>query len=202
LTSHSTYLSRLHDRKETEELKATIIFGLALGWVLTLMGAFRYFFLVQEHYWLTVSEVGLGILAVTVVMPGLISYPQKAIRMVGGFVATQVFKVLIAIVYFIVVLPIGLIAQKAYGTHPFYSWEGAVPANMEGWVDKNVTAQNNGVKGNQKSSMLLNSLHAFRYFTEHGQLILLPCLVLFLVLGLMGVLVQSSAIAPLIYTLF
>ncbi|MFN8550057.1 MAG: DUF5989 family protein, partial [Candidatus Obscuribacterales bacterium] len=161
-----------------------------------------YFFLVQEHYWLTVSEVGLAILAITVIMPGLISYPQKAIQMVGGFVATQVFKVLIAIVYFVVVLPIGLIAQKVYGTHPFYSWDGTAPANMEGWVDKNVTSQNSAVKGNQKSSMLLNSLQAFRYFTEHGQLILLPCLVLFLVLGLMGVLVQSSAIAPLIYTLF
>lgn len=135
MTSHSTYLSRLHDRKETEELKATIIFGLALGWVLTLMGAFRYFFLVQEHYWLTVSEVGLAILAVTVVMPGLISYPQKAIQMVGGFVATQVFKVLIAIVYFIVVLPIGLIAQKAYGTHPFtVGREQLQPIWKAGWI--------------------------------------------------------------------
>jgi hypothetical protein len=200
--TNQSYLIRLHDRKESEELKATIIFGLALGWVLTLMGAFRYFFLVQESYWLTVSQVGLAVLAITVVMPGLISYPQKAIQFVGGFVATQVFKVLIAVVYFIVVLPIGLISQKVYGTHPFYSWADAAPANMEGWVDKNVTNQSSSVKGNQKSSMMLNSLHAFRYFTEHGQLILLPCLVLFLVLGLMGVLVQSSAIAPLIYTLF
>ncbi len=200
--TNQSYLIRLHDRRESEELKATVIFGLALGWVLTLMGAFRYFFLVQESYWLTVSQVGLAILAITVVMPGLIGYPQKAIQFVGGFVATQVFKVLIAIVYFIVVLPIGLISQKVYGTHPFYSWADAAPANMEGWVDKNVSNQSSSVKGNQKSSMMLNSLHAFRYFTEHGQLILLPCLVLFLVLGLMGVLVQSSAIAPLIYTLF
>ncbi len=200
--TNQSYLIRLHDRKESEELKATIIFGLAFGWVLTLMGAFRYFFLVQENYWLTVSQVGLAILAITVVLPGLISYPQKAIQFVGGFVATQVFKVLIAIVYFIVVLPIGLISQRAHGTHPFYSWADAAPANMEGWVDKNVSNQKTSLNGSQKSSMLLNSLHAFRYFTEHGQLILLPCLVLFLVLGLMGVLVQSSAIAPLIYTLF
>ncbi|HEY9677507.1 MAG TPA: DUF5989 family protein [Drouetiella sp.] len=200
--TNSTYLTRLHDRRETEELKATVIFGLALGWVLTLMGAFRYFFLVQEHHWLTVCQVGLAILAVTVIMPGLIGYPQRLIQKVGGFVATQVFKVLIAILYFVVVLPIGLIAQKTSGTHPFYSWTDTRPANTEGWVDKNVTAGSRSMSGNQKSSMMLNSLHAFRYFTEHGQLILLPCLVLFLVLGLMGVLVQSSAIAPLIYTLF
>jgi len=200
--TRESYLTRLDGRRESEELKSNIIFGLALGWVMTLMGAFRFYCLMQDNWWLTVSEVGLGLLATTVVMPGLIGYPRKLLSLVGGFIATQVFKLLIAIVYFIVVLPAGLVSQKVYGTHPFYSWTETAPANMEGWVDKNLTNEKVTGKRNQKSSMFVHSLQAFRYFTDHGQLILLPCLVLFLVMGLMGVLVQSSAIAPLIYTLF
>lgn len=195
------YLSRLQQRRESEELKRDLIFGLALGWVLTLIGAFRYFFLLQDNYWLWISEAGLAILAITVIMPGLIGYPQKVLQFVGGVVATQVFKLVIAAIYFVVVLPAGLFSQRVYGTHPFYSWTDTPPANMEGWIDKNLT-KHVTTKRNQKSSMMVHGLQAFRYFTDHGQLILLPCLVLFLVLGLMGVLVQSSAIAPLIYTLF
>jgi len=199
----STYLSRLNQRNEHEDLKTNVIFGLAFGWVLTLMGAFHYFFLIDGDRWCAVFYAGLTFLACTLVVPFLVGYPRKAINKVGGAVATFLFRIILGLTYFLVVLPTGLVFQKVKGTDPFYSWDEAAPANAEGWVDKDLTSEASvRAGGEKKMPLILQPLKVVNYFATRGQVFLVPSLLFLMVFTLVGVFVQNTALAPLIYTLF
>ncbi|MFX5999007.1 hypothetical protein ABTF05_21740, partial [Acinetobacter baumannii] len=77
-------------------------------------------------------SVGLLLLLTALVVPQLLEKPQELIKKVGGFVATQLFRVLLAVIYFVAIMPVGLIYQATKGRDPFYSWEGTAPAKIEG----------------------------------------------------------------------
>lgn len=98
----------------------------------------------------------------------------------------------------------GLFYQLTKGNAPFYSWTDRVPAKIEGWAQKKSSDEAALVQGSGKAkqNLLLQPFHVLGYFMNHGELILMPSLLLFLVLGILGVFVQSSGLAPLIYTLF
>ena len=199
------YLQNMERRKFDEALKANLMFGLMLGWVLTLMGAFKYFIMLEEG-WRIGLALGLVLLACSLFIPQLLETPQKLIQKVGGFVATQLFRVLLAVLYFVAILPVGLIYQATKGKDPFYSWEpGKAPAKIEGWASKHCTDEGASVevtgKGH-KQNAFLQPLQVLGYFASHGELLFMPSLLLFLVLGVLGVFAQSSGLAPLIYTLF
>ncbi len=196
------YLQNLGKRKFDEALKTNLIFGLTLGWVLTLMGAFKYYIQLEEG-WLAGMAVGLILLALALVIPQALEKPQGWIKTVGGFVATQLFRVLLALIYFVAILPVGLIYQALKGKDPFYSWEGEAPRQIEGWVAKHSTDEGALVAGQtRKQNAFMQPLQVLGYFASHGELIFMPSLLLFLVLGILGVFAQSSGLAPLIYTLF
>ncbi len=200
--TNNKYLQDLAKRKFDESLKTSLVFGLTLGWVLTLMGAFRCFMLLEQQ-WFYGMIVGIVLLFVALVIPQALEKPQHIIKEVGGFVATQLFRVLLAVVYFVAIMPVGLIYQATKGSAPFYSWDGPAPANMEGWVEKHSTDEGKSVAGQtRKQNAFLQPIQVLGYFASHGELIFMPCLVLFLVLGVLGVFAQSTGLAPLIYTLF
>lgn len=90
------YLQKLAKRKFDESLKTNLIFGLTLGWVLTLMGAFKYYIQLEQG-WILGMSVGLLLLLTALVVPQLLEKPQELIKKVGGFVATQLFRVFLDI---------------------------------------------------------------------------------------------------------
>ncbi len=201
----SRYLQNLEKRKFDEALKANLLFGLMLGWVFTLMGSFKYFILLEEGWGLGIIA-GLTLLAFALVAPQLLEYPQELMKKVGGFVATQLFRVLLAVLYFVAILPVGLLFQATKGRDPFYAWEsGQTPAKIEGWCAKKSTDEGNlvAISGKAgKQNAFLQPLQVLGYFASHGEILFMPSLVLFLVIGVLGVFAQSTGLAPLIYTLF
>lgn len=200
--TNNKYLQDLAKRKFDESLKTSLIFGLTLGWVLTLMGAFRCYILLEQN-WIIGMVVGIVLLLVSLVVPQALEKPQEIIKEVGGFVATQAFRVLLAFIYFVAIMPVGLIYQATKGSAPFYSWTGTAPENTEGWIAKQCTDEGKSVEGQtRKQNAFLQPIQVLGYFVSHGELIFMPCLVLFLVLGVLGVFAQSTGLAPLIYTLF
>ncbi|HIN66909.1 MAG TPA: hypothetical protein EYM95_19895 [Candidatus Obscuribacterales bacterium] len=197
----SSYMKRLHLRREREALKNNIIFGLTFGWVLTLMGAFKTFILLEGGVSQLLLVAGLAFLATTLVAPGLMIYPHRVMKGIATFVGTNLFKAILTVVYFLTILPAGLVYQKKNNHEPFYSWSLGKPARIEGWTDK-VASDENGKATEYSLPGWLQPLSVVIYFARNSQLLFLPCLVVLLMLGLIGVFVQSSALAPFIYTLF
>ncbi len=197
----SSYMKRLRLRQELKLLKNNIIFGLTLGWVLTIVGAFKSWILCETGLAYIMFSLGVCFLGVTLLLPNLNSYPQSFMKKIGTFFGTNVFKIIISAVYFLTILPAGLLYQKKHGCIPFYKWDVEKPASIEGWTDKLSSAESTAPSGLNLPGWL-QPLQVVSYFIFHSELIFLPCLILLLLLGLIGVFVQSSALAPFIYTLF
>jgi hypothetical protein len=201
LTSQG-YLHRLNERRQLSELKQAVLFGLIIGWMMTLVGAFHFFFMLEGQAWLYTCCFGIALLAATVVLPEVISFAQRFVQRIAAFVTGYLLKGVCATIYFIAVLPLGLLFQKTKGTHPFYTWTDAPPESGEGWVDKRITASSRSGSSTGFWSFLTQPIHLVQYFATNAQAILLPCLIICLVVALIAIFAESSVMAPLIYTLF
>jgi hypothetical protein len=199
------YLIRVDERKAYQALKTEIVFGLAVGWFLTLSGGFRYLFVpgVNDPLCLSLAFAGLAFLVVTIVWPQANKYPQKLMKAVAGFIGGWLFKGLLTILYFVAVLPVGLIHQWWHGVHPFYGWKAEPETQMEGWVTKHSTDKGKlAQEGGGKLPTFLQPVQVLGYFAREGHFLFIPTLILFLILSVAGFVAQSSSLAPLIYTLF
>ena len=194
-------MKRLHLRREQAALKNNVIFGLTLGWVFTLMGAFKTWILLEGPTAMAIFAVGVTFLGTTLVAPGLMVYPHRVMKAIATFVGTNLFKAVLTVIYFATILPAGLIYQKKHNHVPFYSWSDRKPVVIEGWADK-VASDENGKSSEYILPGWLQPLSVVIYFARNSQLLFLPCLIVLLMLALVGIFVQSSALAPFIYTLF
>lgn len=197
----SDYVKRLQIRQEYQLLKTHVIFGLTMGWMLTLTGAFRTYILMEGGPSTVILALGVAFLVITLIAPNQMAYPQNLLKTIAEFVGTYLFKGVLSLVYFLTILPAGLIYQKKNGGVPFYAWTDEKPATIEGWADKISSDEKTKSAGSDLPSWL-QPLQVVSYFILHSEMIFLPCLILLLLLGLIGIFVQSSALAPFIYTLF
>jgi hypothetical protein len=126
LTS-SGYLHRLNERRQLNDLKQAVLFGLIIGWIMTLVGAFHFFFMLEGQVWLYTCCFGIALLAATLVLPEVVSLGQRFMHKIAAFVTGYLLKGVCATIYFIAVLPLGLLFQKTKGTHPFYTWTDRRP---------------------------------------------------------------------------
>jgi len=201
-SAHVTgYMKRLQARKERAALKSDIIFGLTFGWVLTLMGAFKSWILLEGTPAVAILCAGLAFLATTLAAPSLMVYPQRVMKAIATFVGTNLFKGILCVIYFLTILPAGLVYQKQNNHVPFYSWQDRNAPAIEGWTTKE-SSDEHGSAAQYKMPGWLQPFQVVAYFFNHSQLLFLPCLIVLLMLGMIGIFVQSSALAPFIYTLF
>lgn len=199
----TTYLARRAVRLAYEDLKREIIFGMVISTLLLATGLWRYYIVVgaNDRLWQAVAGVGaIGWLA-AIVLPVLWKAPEKALagvmRKLGGFL----LGALLALVYGVLITPVGWLIRRMKGADPIYAWDGPAPVGMEGWQRKEILYETNaGPAG--KPNLLRRLLNVLRFFAERGHYVFLPVLLILIALGMVLFFVQSSALAPFIYTLF
>lgn len=197
----SGYMKRLQARRDHAALKNNVIFGLTIGWVLTLMGAFKTFILLEGGLAPVLFSAGLLFLTTVLIAPSLMVYPHGVMKAIATFIGTNLFKAVLAVIYFVTILPAGLLYQTKNNHVPFYSWAEKCPCSIEGWADK-VASDERGKATEYSLQGWLQPLSVVIYFARNSQMLFLPCLIVLLMLGMIGIFVQSSALAPFIYTLF
>lgn len=194
------YLKNLETRRRARSLRSDVVFGQTVGWMLSLVAAFHYFIL-YEYGWWFVLMLGNGLLFLGIAIPESLRFVRLKMEKIASFVSTIILQILLACIYIFVVSPLGLLNQKLKGQTPFYYWHEMPPQKIEGWIPKVSSDQGHLVAQDNK---ILSSqfLQLTKHMLSNGELILMPSLLLILVLGLLAVFVQSSVIAPMIYTLF
>jgi hypothetical protein len=201
------YLQRLQERRDTAELKRVIVFGLVLGWLLVIVCGSKYLFVVgaKDALWKAGMWLGFVILGITVIVPSLLTVVEHAFKAVGEVLGKAIFAVLLGIIYFVLFTPVGLIMQRR-GVRPFHSWKDLPRAEeIEGWVPKEQVAAAPGAAATGTSRnlpLIAQPFLVLGYFIRNGRYVFVPALVLMIVFGLVLFFVQSSALAPFIYTLF
>lgn len=197
------YLVRLDRRAHAREQKRQIVFGLVLGWMVTALGAFNYFLVTgaNDAVWHAVLAAGLAILLVTVAVPSAISLVERPWLAGTRWIGRAVIATILTAGYFLFFLPVGQIMRLLRGRHPFYSWGDGSPIAGEGWVRKDLPTEMRAT-ASRKLPLLAQPFVVIGFFVRRGQYIFLPALIVLLLLGLIMFFVQSSALAPFIYTLF
>lgn len=189
------YLAGLKRRRKDTSLRSNIVFGQTTGWLLTIIGAFHYFVLVEDQYWFLLM-LGNALLFLGLGAPQALELPQHFLEKTGGFLSTQIFRVILASVYLLVISPLGMMKQLFSGRAPFYYWNADCNVSFESWSKKIVSAD---TKISPSEPALFQLM---RHIIGSGDLVIMPGLLLILVFGLIAVFIQTTPLAPMIYTLF
>lgn len=198
---NTTYLDRLKDRKLNKEVKDCAAFGIFFGGVLFLLSAWFHLFSDVPHQtmWHYLLRISLLMMILGLVIPQSLYYPQKIVSSFGNFVFTTIFKGLLLILYFIIIYPTAIIFGKNINS-TFYYWKDINTVCSEGWSDKVFNyAYANTLKGH--NNVLLRSLNILNFFIQKKLWFLIPAIIAILIFGLVFSFIQSSLIAPLIYTI-
>lgn len=199
----TTYLVRRQARLSLDALKRDIVFGYVVSCILLALGLWKYFIVVGASDSLALLMAGCGAcgMLLTLIFPSAWSLPQSGaaalMRHVGGFL----FAVLLAFVYAVLVTPFGILLRALKGRAPIYQWADHPPEGMEGWHPKVVLCETNH-GGNRRAGVARRFVHIIAFFIDRGHYLFLPMLVILIALGLVLFFVKTSALAPLIYTLF
>jgi hypothetical protein len=199
----NTYLKRREARLAFDELKREIIFGMVISTMMLSVGAWRYFIVIgaNDILWGGIAALGALGLVAALVFPVLWKGPEGVLSAVMRRLGGVLLGALLALVYVLLIAPVGWLVRKMKGLDPIYTWDETVPAGMEGWHRKEVLFETN-IGHTGKPNLLRRLLGVLRFFVGRGHYVFLPALVILIALGMVLFFVQSSALAPFIYTLF
>src|SRR6266850_111947 len=219
----SAYLQNLALRRQAAAIRQQTVYGLVMGWVLTVVAGFVFFCVPSrvDLLWAALIVVGLLHLAAAVVLPQALSWPERVWIAVARWQGWLVMTILLTFVYFALVWPTSYFSRRH--RRGFVAWDdesaGSAtrpvdgPVNgREGTVAKRWSAATAWEKidlgetetalatGQRYRSLPLLLASVIAFFFRRGNYLLLSIVILLVVLGLALYFVQSSALAPFIYT--
>ncbi|HEY0984586.1 DUF5989 family protein [Schlesneria sp.] len=201
------YLRQLSERRERDEIRQLTSFGLTIGWLFFLLGGFCWFCVVSplDGFWHGLMLSGLALMGFGTLLPQALYWPHRIWMSLAHFQGRLVMTLLLTVFYFLLISPLGWWERLRHGNvNPFYSWTTEPPPVTSAWQDLPVEElrESSGSYRRLKSRPLISLFaETFSFFARRGHYLLLPILVLLLVLGLVLFFVQSSALAPFIYTI-
>lgn len=201
----SSYLQRLKQRQQLADLKEQIIFGLTLGWLMTLLGGFHYFFVggTGDRFWQWMFCFGIGLISLSLILPAAITIIQKPLQAATQKIGELLFSLILILNYFLLILPVGILLRRIQTKNSFHTWKHKPLTETSEWMDwrsqEPIQVLQRDVK---KRSLMLQFAWVIAYFFRNGHYLLIPALLLLGVLGLIMFFIKASALAPFIYTLF
>ncbi len=218
------YAVALAERRRVARVEQLAQFGLAVGCVCALTGAFCWLCVVSafDPLWLTMLLTGLVLMVLGTCLPESLEQPCQWWMTLAHWQGRVVMIVLLTIVYFALIVPAGWLLRRRKGTHPFHAWSGSPPEAALGWEPLRLIDHGNAelstAASEASSSVRLTAprdlarsdrrslprllLATLGFFYERGHYLILPILIVLLGLGLLLFFVQGSVLAPFIYTLF
>jgi hypothetical protein len=197
------YLQALALRREALAVRRHIVYGLVMGWVLTLVAGFVFFCVPSRFDWLWCSLmlVGLMHLAAAVIVPQALAWPERAWMIVARWQGWIVMTALLTAIYFVLIWPASVFSRRR--TRGFVAWDSHAPKTSTSWEPIELLESDSAwVASNRYRSLPLLLAAVVGFFFRRGNYLLVLIVVLLVLLGLILYFVESSALAPFIYTLF
>lgn len=196
------YLQALALRREATAIRRHIVYGLVMGWVLTLVAGFVFLCVPSRFDWLWCSLMLAGLLhlAAAVIVPQALVWPEKAWMIVARWQGWLIMTVLLTGVYFVLIWPASLFFPRRR-TRGFVVWDSHAPKTSTWWEPIELLDAD-GDSGDRYRSLPLLLAGIVGFFFRRGNYLLVLIVVLLVLLGLILYFVESSALAPFIYTFF
>jgi hypothetical protein len=207
LLQPTEYARRLAERRDADLIRQLAGFGITLGWLFTILGGFCWF-CVESRFdllWSLVYCLGLILLFLGTVLPQSLYWPHKVWMGIAHFQGRIVMTVALTIVYFVLFWPMGLWERRRLkASNPFFRWDSDTPSIISQWhrlpAAESVPVADTSVSRKSRSMIRL-FFESIGFFIRRGHYLLLPILLILLVLGIILFFVQSSVLAPFIYTI-
>lgn len=193
MTSH---LERHRERQSGAQFRRQVTFGLALGWILVLVGGAYAFFVPFSlgGLWTTVFAVGVALLMTSMLRPTAMEPVERLFRNLTQPIGNFIFKSVLTIVYYLVITPAGRLMGSG---EQFYNWQSPEQAPQEtAWVERGVPQTRVGPSGAPLGYRVLAA------FVSRSNAAMLPAVLILVLGGLLMFFLETSAFAPFIYTLF
>lgn len=199
------FLERKRLREASRELSQLLVLGYGIGTGLMGLGAYKYYLDIEafDPLWVGIMWLGFLSLCVTMIAPYFWRLPEQLLRRLGNRVGRGLINILLILIYYILIWPVGMFLRRIRGAHPIYTWSNQPVGDMQGWQDKALPYDVNDPKvyatnPRRKVSMLSVIL----FFIRGGHFLFIPVLIMIVSLGIALFFLQTSALAPFIYTLF
>jgi hypothetical protein len=202
--TESGYLRRLASRRELDTTRRRTVFGLVLGWLAVLVGGLRWAFVPGGWTlpWAGLVLIGCLLLATATLVPSLLKGPESLLRRATGGIGRLILWTVLVLVFFAMMVPAGWLLRRRGGTAPYTWWTDEPPPDLEGWIDKEDPDPALATRLGRGAPLLSQPFLIVADFIQRGRYLLLPALCVLLVLGLVLFFVQTSALAPFLYSLF
>lgn len=200
-----SFLLRRQRRAASQELTQMLVLGYGIGFLALGVGSYKYAISPDawDALWKPVAYFGLVAVIATLFIPFVWYWPERALRAFGNRVGGLLMNGLLAIVYFAIVWPFGWLLRATRGADPIYRWQIRPPEGMEGWHVKELPADvRTGAGGVGPPRGRLGLWAVLRFFVRGGHYALIPGILVLVSIGIVLFFLQTSVIAPFIYTLF
>ncbi len=201
------YLEKHNQKKRKQALKNYSCLFIVLGGIFIFLGSWNYYLSLSRFdiLWQAMISAGILLAPLAVVCPAILEAPYKAFSLLTQRVGSLIFALLISIIYFVVISPFGALIRHRKSVTTFYDWNGKdVDSNNIIWRDKPLQEQKFDIKlsGQKKRNFNLTLFYVLAFFLNKRHWLIIPSIVILMVIGIVFFFIQSSALAPLIYTLF
>lgn len=199
----NSYLKTLEERNLFQEIKRQSIFGLVLGVLIVAISLINILFVIDANnfIWKILFYIGIIIFSIGFIAPQLLYYLEKVWSGLAKMIGKVIFSVILSVTYFLLFMPIGLLFRKSRENKNYAFWHNSEDVKIDGWINKNVCVKvDHNIKN--KRNMFLQFYEVIYFFIEHKQWWLIPLVTFLLIIGLVLFFVQTSVLAPFIYTLF
>ena len=187
-------------------LTQLLVLGYGIGLVALAVGMYRYFIVSggRSIQWSALAWLGAAVMLVTLVAPFAWQRPEELLRRIGNWLGHRMMIALLVPVYFLLFWPVGALLRAWKGSQPLYEWDGSAAPDMEGWRSKEFPPDVSTAHARSRDTRKRRTSYfgVLAYFARRGHLLLIPVLVVIVSLGIALFFLQTSALAPFIYTLF
>lgn len=188
----NSYIEKRRIRLERFRERENFIFGITMGFILLLLNIYiflsRYDNSSKDQFNVFFMVIGTILILLAVIYPNILDPLHKLFKAIFNVIGKILISILLTIIYFLLVYPIGLIMQKK---------------NKSIDENTNFTNYDGNVEFTSKNSfMIFKIFGVFKIFTDERYMLMLPLIIVLLLFSILFIFVQSSVITPFIYTLF
>lgn len=189
----NSYINKRNEVLKKNKERDNYIFGLCFGFFVLLLNL--YLFLstpvlkIQNLIHIIFMFLGCIFILLATIYPNSLDLVHKIFKKVLSFIGSIIFKIILFVIYFIFVVPVGLIIKSKERK------------NLK-IMDTNFVDYKTENNFENKKNGFYNIFQIFRIFNNERYALMLPLIIVLIIIGILLIFVQSSVVTPFIYTLF
>lgn len=197
------YILARKKRLQAAERQRLRIMGGTLCIVLWLVSAFQFYLVPVQAAWLdvlwhTLMWSTVALFTFLMFKPASIRPLEKILQTIGKLLGVILLKCVLAILYIVLVTPLGLLLQKIYKHNLFLSWE-TQPELLTAWEEKQPTYDS---RADKPVPAFFFPVYLIYVMVQNKAYILIPLIINLLLIAMLVFFVQTPVVAPFVYTVF